>query len=68
MSDSALRRSALVVAGFSSFLLPFMLSAVNIALPAIENDRHRHVQGGTTVRHRVAPAIFFRLLRSGTLR
>ena len=38
MSDSALRRSALVVAGVSSFLMPFMLSAVNIALPAIQKD------------------------------
>jgi len=38
MSDSGLRRSALVVAVVSSFLMPFMLSAVNIALPAIQND------------------------------
>jgi hypothetical protein len=27
-----------VVAGVSSFLMPFMLSAVNIALPAIQKD------------------------------
>lgn len=37
-ADSALRRSALIVAAVSSFLTPFMISAVNIALPAMARD------------------------------
>jgi len=34
------KRSALIVATFSSFTTPFMLSAVNIALPAIQEEFH----------------------------
>jgi MFS family permease len=35
--DKAVRWSALLVAALSSFLTPFMLSSINIALPAIGN-------------------------------
>lgn len=37
-SDITIRRSALVAAALSSFLTPFMASAVNIALPSIGQD------------------------------
>lgn len=37
-SDSTLERSALVVATLTSFMGPFMISAVNVALPAIQAD------------------------------
>lgn len=37
-SDSALERSALIVATLTSFMGPFMISAVNVALPAIQAD------------------------------
>ena len=36
--DITIRRSALVAAALSSFLTPFMASAVNIALPSIGQD------------------------------
>ena len=39
-NEIALRRSALVVATMSSFLTPFLASAVNVALPAIGHDLH----------------------------
>ena len=35
---NASQRSALTVAVFSSFITPFMISSVNIALPAIEES------------------------------
>lgn len=38
IDDAALKRSALVVAVVSSFLTPFMISSVNIALPAMARD------------------------------
>jgi len=38
--DIALKRSALIIASLNSFLTPFMGSAVNIALPAIEKEFH----------------------------
>ena len=37
-SDSALERSALIVATLTSFMGPFMISSVNVALPAIQAD------------------------------
>ena len=37
-SDAALERSALVVATLTSFIGPFMISSVNVALPAIQAD------------------------------
>lgn len=37
-SDSALERSALIVATLTSFMGPFMISAVNVALPSIQAD------------------------------
>jgi EmrB/QacA subfamily drug resistance transporter len=37
-SQSALERSALFVATLTSFIGPFMISAVNVALPAIQSD------------------------------
>lgn len=36
--DSALERSALIVATLTSFMGPFMISSVNVALPAIQAD------------------------------
>ncbi|MGW8193284.1 MAG: MFS transporter [Desulforhopalus sp.] len=39
-SNSGLERSALVVATLTSFIGPFMISAVNVALPAIQADLH----------------------------
>ncbi len=39
-NDSALERSALIVATLTSFMGPFMLSSVNVALPAIQSDLH----------------------------
>jgi EmrB/QacA subfamily drug resistance transporter len=37
-NDTALERSALIVATLTSFMGPFMISAVNVALPAIQED------------------------------
>lgn len=37
-SDVALERSALIVATLTSFMGPFMISSVNVALPAIQAD------------------------------
>lgn len=37
-SGSALERSALIVATLTSFMGPFMISSVNVALPAIQAD------------------------------
>jgi len=36
--DTALERSALIVATLTSFIGPFMISSVNVALPAIQAD------------------------------
>jgi MFS family permease len=36
--DKKLKRSVLLVAGFSAFITPFMGAATNLALPAIGND------------------------------
>ena len=36
--DRALERSTLSVAAFTAFIGPFMASAVNVALPAIQSD------------------------------
>lgn len=36
MSDKTIKRSILVIAAMTSFIAPFMISAVNIALPAIQ--------------------------------
>lgn len=41
-SQNAIERSALFVATLSSFLGPFMISAINVALPAIEKDLDLH--------------------------
>jgi EmrB/QacA subfamily drug resistance transporter len=38
MSDTSLKRSALLIATFSSFLTPFMVSSINIALPAMGSE------------------------------
>jgi EmrB/QacA subfamily drug resistance transporter len=38
MSDTTLKRSALLIATFASFLTPFMVSSINIALPAIGKE------------------------------
>lgn len=38
MRNSSTRRSVLFVATVSSFLTPFMVSAINVALPAIQNE------------------------------
>ena len=38
MNDKAAKLSALVIASISSFLTPFMISSVNIALPAIGKE------------------------------
>jgi EmrB/QacA subfamily drug resistance transporter len=38
MSDSSIKRSALLIATFSSFLTPFMVSSINIALPAMGSE------------------------------
>ena len=37
-NNSALERSALIVATLTSFMGPFMISSVNVALPAIQSD------------------------------
>jgi MFS family permease len=37
-SDSTLERSALIVATLTSFMGPFMISSVNVALPASQAD------------------------------
>ena len=39
-NNSALERSALTVATLTSFMGPFMISSVNVALPAIQADLH----------------------------
>lgn len=39
-SDQVLERSALIVATLTSFMGPFMISSVNVALPAIQADLH----------------------------
>ena len=38
MNDTSLKRSALLIATFASFLTPFMVSSINIALPAIGKE------------------------------
>ena len=38
MNDSAAKLSALIIASISSFLTPYMISSVNIALPAIGKE------------------------------
>ena len=38
MNDNATKLSALIIASMSSFLAPFMISSVNIALPAIGKE------------------------------
>ena len=38
MDDKATRSTALVIASLSSFVTPFMISSINIALPAIGRD------------------------------
>ena len=38
MNDLSIKRTALTIATLSSFLTPFMISSVNIALPAIGRD------------------------------
>lgn len=38
MSETATKRSALIIASMSSFLTPFMVSSVNIALPSIGEE------------------------------
>ncbi len=38
MNDSAAKLSALIIASISSFLTPFMVSSVNIALPAVGRE------------------------------
>jgi EmrB/QacA subfamily drug resistance transporter len=38
MDDKATRLSALIIASLSSFITPFMVSAINIALPSIEKE------------------------------
>lgn len=38
MTDKATQYSALLIASLSSFMTPFMISAINIALPSIEKE------------------------------
>jgi EmrB/QacA subfamily drug resistance transporter len=38
MNDKAIKQSALIIASISSFMTPFMLSSLNVALPAIGNE------------------------------
>jgi EmrB/QacA subfamily drug resistance transporter len=38
MNDKTTKRSALIIASTSAFLTPFMISSINIALPAIGNE------------------------------
>jgi EmrB/QacA subfamily drug resistance transporter len=38
MNDKATKRSALIIASMGSFMTPFMLSSINIALPAIGDE------------------------------
>ena len=38
MNDKATKLSALIIASMSAFLTPFMISSINIALPAIGNE------------------------------
>ena len=40
MDNSALKKSALIIATLNSFITPFMGSSINIALPAIEKEFH----------------------------
>lgn len=39
-SNSSLERSAMIVATLTSFIGPFMISSVNVAMPAIQADFH----------------------------
>lgn len=38
MNDTSIKRSALIIATLASFLTPFMVSSINIALPAIGDE------------------------------
>ena len=38
MNDETTRRTALMIASLSSFITPFMISSINIGLPAIEKE------------------------------
>jgi hypothetical protein len=40
MNDNAIIRSALLIATLASFLTPFMVSSINVALPAIGREFH----------------------------
>jgi EmrB/QacA subfamily drug resistance transporter len=40
MNDDTVKRTALIVAVLASFLTPFMVSSINLALPAIGRDFH----------------------------
>ena len=40
MHDAVIKRSALLIAVLSAFLTPFMVSSINIALPAIGSEFH----------------------------
>ncbi len=61
MSDKATKRSALIIAALNSFIAPFMLSAVNIALPVIQKEFSVHAVVLTWVAtsYILATAIFF---------
>jgi EmrB/QacA subfamily drug resistance transporter len=39
-NDAATKRAILIIASISSFLVPFMASSINVALPAIGNEFH----------------------------
>lgn len=38
MNDTSTKRSALLIAASASFLTPFMVSSINIALPSISKE------------------------------
>jgi MFS family permease len=40
LADNSLKRSVLLVTSFSSFLVPFLSSAINLALPSIGKELH----------------------------
>jgi EmrB/QacA subfamily drug resistance transporter len=60
MSDHAIKRAALLAATLSSFLTPFMGSAVNIALPSIAEDLAMDVVllGWVSLSYSLAAAMF----------
>ena len=62
-----LERSALFVATLTSFMGPFMISAVNVALPAMQTDLGMHAVGLSWIATAYLLAVAVALLPAGKI-